>query len=70
MAPVRVLNQEETTMNVRDLMPWSRGDRERTAVNRSGAMTPLVSLHREMSRLFDDMFHGFDEGRVWGNRAD
>jgi HSP20 family protein len=58
------------TMNVRDLMPWSRGDQERNAVTRSGAMNPIVSLHREMNRLFDDMFHGFGGTRAWGNRAD
>jgi HSP20 family protein len=56
-------------MNVRDLMPWSRGDRERNAVAGSGAMNPIVSLHREMNRLFDDMFHGLGDNRPGGGRA-
>lgn len=55
-------------MNVRDLMPWSRSDRERNAVTRSGSMSPFLSLHQEMDRLFDDMFQGLDDSRAWGNR--
>jgi len=28
-----------------------------------------MSLHREMNRLFDDMFRGFDDSRLWGGRG-
>lgn len=44
-------------MNMRDMIPWSRGSRPLT---RSFDGDPLLSLHREMNRLFDDVFRGFD----------
>ena len=56
-------------MNVRDLVPWSRGDRERSPAASSGSLGPVMSLHREMNRLFDDMFRGFDDSRLWGGRG-
>jgi HSP20 family protein len=56
-------------MNVRDLVPWSRGDRERSPASPSGSLGPVMSLHREMNRLFDDMFRGFDDSRLWGGRG-
>jgi len=51
---------EVTIMNVRDLVPWSRPDRERNASGRSESINPVLSLHREMNRLFDDVFRGFE----------
>ena len=51
-------------MNVRDLIPWSRNDREVSRDLRSESMSPMVSLHREMNRLFDDMFRDFDDSRI------
>jgi HSP20 family protein len=56
-------------MNVRDLVPWSRGDRERSPVTRSDSLSPVLSLHRQMNRLFDDVFRGFDDPRLWGGRG-
>ena len=56
-------------MNVRDLIPWSRGDRERSPATRSDSLSPMVSLHREMNRLFDEVFRGFDDSRLWGGRG-
>src|SRR3984893_11470391 len=56
-------------MNVRDLVPWSRGDRERSPATRSDSLSPVVSLHREMNRLFDEVFGGFDASRLWGGRG-
>ena len=45
-------------MSVRDLIPWNRG---RDVVVRRGEDTnPFLALHREMNRLFDDVFRGFD----------
>lgn len=45
-------------MTIRDLIPWTRG---RDVEVRRGADTdPFLTLHREMNRLFDDVFRGFD----------
>ena len=45
-------------MAIRDLIPWTR-DRD-VAVRRGGNQDPFLTLHREMNRLFDDVFRGFD----------
>ena len=45
-------------MPIRDLIPWSRG-REITG-SRGEELNPFLTLHREMNRLFDDVFRGFD----------
>ncbi len=48
-------------MNVRDLVPWGRSDRDLPAPTTSdGVSNPILSLHREMNRLFDEVFRGFD----------
>jgi HSP20 family protein len=47
-------------MAMRDLIPWSRGGREVTAPRRGEDFNPLLTLHREMNRVFDDVFRGFD----------
>ena len=54
-------------MNMRDLIPWGRQrqtpSRPRQADDRSVALEtadPFIRLHREMNRLFDDVFRGFD----------
>lgn len=44
-------------MAMRDLIPWSRG---RDVTVRRGEDNPFLALHREMNRLFDDVFRGFD----------
>lgn len=45
-------------MTIRDLIPWNRrGD---MTVRRGDDFTPFLALHREMNRLFDDVFRGFD----------
>jgi HSP20 family protein len=49
-------------MNVRDLIPWSR-QRERLPSMREdfgNGGSPFLALHREINRLFDDAFRGFD----------
>jgi HSP20 family protein len=49
-------------MPIKDLIPWNRG-RSDLAVRRSDeAANPFLTLHREMNRLFDDAFRGFDLG--------
>ena len=45
-------------MAMRDLIPWGRG-RDLPA-RRGEEFTPFLTLHREMNRLFDDFFRGFD----------
>ncbi len=44
-------------MAMRDLIPWSRG---RDVSVRRAEDNPFLTLHREMNRLFDDVFRGFD----------
>lgn len=49
-------------MAIRDLIPWSRQENRLPApVNgaRESETHPLLSLHREMNRLFDDVFRSF-----------
>jgi HSP20 family protein len=45
-------------MAIRDLIPWNRG--RDVSVRRSEETNPVLTLHREMNRLFDDVFRGFD----------
>lgn len=45
-------------MAMRDLIPWNRG--RDVTVRRGEEFTPFLTLHREMNRLFDDVFRGFD----------
>jgi HSP20 family protein len=45
-------------MSMRDLIPWNRSSR--VPVQRGEEGTPFLTLHREMNRLFDDVFRGFD----------
>jgi HSP20 family protein len=45
-------------MAIRDLIPWSRG--RELSVRRGEELNPFLTLHREMNRLFDDLFRGFD----------
>lgn len=58
-------------MNVRDLVPWPRAnDRDRNLpAAQDTAASPLFTLHREMNRLFDDVFRGFDTPTLWGGRG-
>jgi HSP20 family protein len=45
-------------MAIRDLIPWNRG-RDIT-VRRDEGPNPFLALHREVNRLFDNFFQGFD----------
>ena len=45
-------------MAMKDLIPWS--SRGRDVSVRRGEDNPFLTLHREMNRLFDDVFRGFD----------
>ncbi|WP_214476658.1 Hsp20/alpha crystallin family protein [Mesorhizobium sp. dw_380] len=47
-------------MTIRDLMPWSRESSQAPTLFRDRDQDPFMGLHREMNRLVDDMFRGFD----------
>ena len=46
-------------MNMRDLIPWGRNQQTTPSRYREEG-DPFMTLHREMNRLFDDVFRGFD----------
>ena len=54
-------------MAIRDLIPWSRSRRQVT-VHPSEEFNPLLTLHLEINRLFDDVFRGFDLARFGASR--
>lgn len=45
-------------MNMRNLIPWGRSQQTPSRYRDEG--DPFTTLHREMNRLFDDVFRGFD----------
>jgi HSP20 family protein len=45
-------------MAITDLVPWGRG--RNLTTRRNEEYNPVLALHREMNRLFDDVFRGFD----------
>jgi HSP20 family protein len=45
-------------MAIRDLIPWNRG--RDVGIRRGDEFAPFLTLHREVNRLFDDVFRGFD----------
>lgn len=47
-------------MNVRDMVPRSRSDRTPAMSGPGEPANPILTLHREMNRMFDDMLRGFD----------
>ena len=46
-------------MSIKDLIPWNNGGRE-VGFQRGADIHPFLALHREMNRMFDDVFRGFD----------
>ena len=46
-------------MAIRDLVPWNNRSRD-VSTRRIEDTNPFLALHREMNRLFDDVFRGFD----------
>ena len=60
-------------MNMRDLIPWSRGSSNQVQQSASQVPSvfrndesPFLALHREMNRLFDDAFRSFDTPALFG----
>src|SRR5689334_17775736 len=52
-------NRRRQRMAIKDLIPWSHRGRELSA-RRGEENHPFLTLHREMNRLFEDAFRGFD----------
>jgi HSP20 family protein len=52
-------------MSVRDLIPWNRGT-QAPSVFRGSDMDPFLSLHRNVNRLIDEVFRGFDTPSAFG----
>lgn len=56
-------------MAIRDLIPWSRQENRLpvpVSTERDQGDHPLLSLHREVNRLFDDVFRGFGAPSLGG----
>ena len=49
-------------MSVRDLIPFGRERSQVPSLLRGDERDPFLSLHREVNRLFDDVFRGFGSG--------
>jgi HSP20 family protein len=52
--------QRRRAMAIRDLVPWSSSRGREVSGRREEEPHPILSLHREMNRLFEDVFRGFD----------
>lgn len=56
---------ETKAMSVRDLIPWGRGTNAPVPSRmRDEPASPFLTLHREMNRLFDEVFSGFGTGAL------
>src|SRR5256885_7407461 len=55
-------------MSIKDLVPWNNGGRE-VSIHRGTEVNPFFTLHREMNRMFDDLFRGFDLAPFGPTRA-
>jgi HSP20 family protein len=60
--------QEDEVMNLKNLTPWTARDRGNAAVRFTND-NPVVSMHRQMNRLFDDLFRGVDESLASSGQA-
>lgn len=47
-------------MNMREMIPWGRSERQTPARYSDNEQNPFLSLHREMNRLFDDVVRSID----------
>ena len=57
-------------MAIRDLIPWGRDSRSSVpSTFRGDEGNPFLTLHREMNRVFDDVFSRFDMPSVFGRGA-
>jgi len=49
-------------MTMKDLIPWGRSRSSVPSTVQNNEANPFLTLHREMNRLFDDVFDRFDSG--------
>ena len=47
-------------MAIKDLIPWNYNRGREVGFQRGTDIHPFFALHREMNRMFDDVFRGFD----------
>src|SRR5205085_4147803 len=66
MEKERKIEKGGPTMALRDLIPWNNGSRDVSSYHNQG--NPLLAMHREMNRLFDEAFRAFDIG-TFGSQA-
>jgi HSP20 family protein len=57
------VDRAEENMTIRDLIPWNNRERG-LDIHRGFDASPFLALHREMNRIFDDVFRGFDLPRA------
>jgi HSP20 family protein len=55
-------------MAIKDLIPWNNRGRD-VGIPRGADTHPFLTLHREMNRMFDDAFRGFDLAPFGAARA-
>jgi HSP20 family protein len=55
-------------MAIKDLIPWNNRGRE-IGMQRGAEANPFLTLHREMNRMFDDVFRGFELAPFASGRA-
>jgi hypothetical protein len=55
-------------MAIKDLISWNNKGRE-VGFQRGADIHPFFALHREMNRMFDDVFRGFDLAPFGPTRA-
>jgi HSP20 family protein len=55
-------------MAIKDLIPWNNRGRE-VGLQRGTDIHPFFALHREINRMFDDVFRGFDLAPFGPDRA-
>jgi len=53
-------------MNMRSLIPWGRNGNQTPNLFADEQTSPFLALHREVNRLFDDAFRGFDTPALFG----
>jgi HSP20 family protein len=61
--------KKRSTGSLPYLIPWGRG-RDLSTRRAEGYNNPMLTLHREMNRLFDDAFRAFDLGPFNGGLFD
>src|SRR5579863_10531418 len=60
--PRKSFDRRKTIMAIKDIIPRSNRDRG-LDIHRGFGASPFLTLHREVNRMFDDVFRGFDLAR-------